>query len=80
MLSSQTQPLWGWGSWLSPRPTRSVSSVRSGSGTVKLTDLKTYSELCPLPKLLISHAGDDRIRLQNPRILFNLTVPYYMIT
>ena len=49
-------------------------TLDNSTGMFKLTDLKTYSELCPLPKLLISHAGDDRIRLQNPRILFNLTV------
>ena len=48
---------------------------RPVDGTVKLTDLWTYSELCPLPKWLIPHADDDRIRLQNQRFPFNLTVP-----
>ena len=35
----------------------------------------TYSALWPLSKLLILRSTDDRFRLQNPRILLNLTAP-----
>ena len=49
--------------------------MKPEAGTVKLTDLWTYSEICPLPKWLIPHTDDDRIRLHNPRFPFNLTVP-----
>ena len=44
-------------------------------GTVKLTDLRTYSAPWTLHKLLILRSSADRFRLQNPRILLNLTVP-----
>ena len=44
-------------------------------GTVKLTDLWTYSAPWTLHKLLILRSSADRFRLQNPRIPLNLTVP-----
>ena len=44
-------------------------------GTVKLTNLRTCSAPWTLPKLLILSSSADRFRLQNPRILLNLTVP-----
>ena len=45
-------------------------------GTVKLTDLRTCSAPWTLPKLLILSSSTDQFRLQNPRILLNLTVPF----
>ena len=47
-------------------------------GTVKLTDLRTYSAPWTLHKLLILRSSADRFRLQNPRILLNLTVPRFV--
>ena len=44
-------------------------------GTVKLTDLRTYSAPWTLPKLLILRSNSDRLRLHNPRILLNLNIP-----
>ncbi len=49
-------------------------------GTVKLTDLSANSATWPLSKLLILSSSADRFRLQNPRILLNLTVPTNSIT
>ena len=47
----------------------------SHEGTVKLTDLWTYSAPWILHKLLILRLSSDRFRLQTQRILLNLTVP-----
>ena len=48
-------------------------------GTVKLTNLSTYSAPSPLSKLLILHPSVDRFRLQNSRFLFNLTIPLEVV-
>ena len=49
-------------------------------GTVKLTDLWTYSAPWTLHKLLILRSSADRFRLQTPRIALNLTVPSIAFT
>ena len=49
--------------------------LENPSGMFKLTDLRTCSAPWTLPKLLILSSSADRFRLQNPRILLNLTVP-----
>ena len=55
-----------------------ASPVIPGKGAVKLTDLRTYSASWPLPKLLILRSSADGYRLQNTRILLNLTVPFWV--
>ena len=52
-----------------------ISPNRPLRGTVKLTDLRTYSASWTLPQLLILRSRAARFRLQNPRIPLNLTVP-----
>ena len=47
----------------------------SHGGTVKLTDLRTNSAPRTLLKVLILRSRSDRLRLQTPRVLLNLTVP-----
>ena len=51
------------------------NDLTSEIGTVKLTDLRTYSASWTLHKLLILRSISDRFRLQNPSIPLNLIVP-----
>ncbi len=53
----------------------SADGAKLAEGTVKLTDLWTYSAPWTLHKLLILRSSADRFRLQTPRIVLNLTVP-----
>ena len=50
-------------------------TLDNSTGMFKLTDLSANSATWPLSKLLILRSSADRFRLQNPRILLNLTVP-----
>ena len=52
-----------------------VSRWRPWAGTVKLTDLRTYSASWTLPKLLNLSSSSDRFLLQTPRIPLNLNIP-----
>ncbi len=57
---------------LASNDSRSVLAIK---GTVKLTNLWTYSAPWTHHKLLILRSSSDRFRLQTQSILLNLTVP-----
>ena len=51
--------------------------MRKGTfGYCQVNRFGTYLAPWPLSKLLILRSTDDRLRLQNPRILLNLTAPF----
>ncbi len=60
-------------------PTTDKLTGRAGLRYCQVNRFGTYSAPWPLSKLLILRSTDNRFRLQNPRILFNLTVPLIVL-